>query len=93
MGSKLWDIEVQQRENAWLEGRDANLAAYKRGVDNVMLMFSSRDGELAVEFPWMQQFTAAVQSLIHQVRSQSWLSYQISSQTLLMSMQRLMLSS
>ena len=68
MGSKLWDVEVQQRENAWLEGRDANLAAYKRGVDNVMLLFSSRDGELVVEFPWMTAFQAVVQPLIHQAR-------------------------
>ena len=29
MGSKL---EVQQRENAWLEGHDADLAACKRNV-------------------------------------------------------------
>ena len=67
MGSSLWDADTQKRENAWLDGRDANLATYKRGVDNVMLMFSDRNGDLVVEFPWQAKFRELVQPLIHQV--------------------------
>lgn len=67
MGDALWDVDTQRRENAWLQGRDANLATYKRGADNVMLLFSDRSGDLVLEFPWLAKFRDLVMPLVHKV--------------------------
>ena len=52
MPAHYWDPEYQKKANAYIMGRDGQLAQFKPGTKTINLIFSDRDAENVFEFPW-----------------------------------------
>jgi len=52
MPSEYWEPEYQKKSNAYITGRDNQLAQFKPGTRTIHLIFSDRDAENVFEFPW-----------------------------------------
>jgi hypothetical protein len=48
-----WEEAGQRASNAWLAGREGNLAAFKPGATTIHLVFSDQAGETVFEYPWL----------------------------------------
>lgn len=52
MPAHFWEPEYQKKANAYIMGRDSQLAQFKPGTQTIHLIFSDRDAQKVFEFPW-----------------------------------------
>lgn len=50
-----WEPEYQKTDNAYITGRDNQLAQFKPGTRSIHLIFSDRDAQNVFEFPWYRE--------------------------------------
>ena len=55
MPSHYWEPEHQKKLNAFITGRDNQLAQFKPGTKAIHLIFSDRDAHNVFEFPWYRE--------------------------------------
>ena len=67
-GEALWDATEQRRSNAYLKGRAQNTQRYKPGTQEVLLMFSDKQGGAIYRFPDYDRLKKALEPLLEQVR-------------------------
>ncbi|BDA45004.1 hypothetical protein COCOBI_06-4830 [Coccomyxa sp. Obi] len=66
-GEALWDAAEQRRSNAFLKGRAQNMQRYKPGTQEVLLMFSDKEGGSVYRFPYYDRFKNVMEPLLEQV--------------------------
>ncbi len=66
-GEALWDAAEQRRSNAFLKGRAQNTQRYKPGTQEVLLMFSDKEGGSVYRFPYYGRFKNVIEPLLEQV--------------------------
>lgn len=66
-GEALWDAAEQRRSNAFLKGRAQNTQRYKPGTQEVLLMFSDKEGGSVYRFPYHDRFKNVLEPLLEQV--------------------------
>ena len=64
---EVWDSAYQRRNNAYIEGRSENLEKYKPGVEDMILMFSHKQGGTRYRFPWYERYAKYIDALLEQV--------------------------
>ena len=68
-GEQLWSSEWQAVHNAYLKGRTQNTQLYKPGSQELLLLFSDRDGERVYQFPMYEQLEHVLEPILLQVVS------------------------
>lgn len=66
-GEQLWSQEWQATHNAYLKGRLHNIQQYKPGSQEVLLLFSARDGKQIYEFPLYERLRHVLEPVLLQV--------------------------
>ena len=66
-GEQLWSAEWQAEHNAHLTGRTHNTQQYKPGSQEVLLLFSDREGEQVYQFPLYEQLKHVLDPILLQV--------------------------
>eukprot|EP00775_Hariotina_reticulata_P005663 gene5663-5900_t len=65
---EAWTYEYQAKHSAVMAGREGNQAAFKPGVEGIVLLFSANDGSGPVfKFPFYDYFAAALDPLLEEV--------------------------
>ena len=67
-GERLWSPEWQAEHNAHLQGRTQNTQLYKPGSQEILLLFSARDGGAVFQFPLYKQLRHLIEPILLQVR-------------------------
>lgn len=67
LGEQLWSPEWQARHNAYLKGRMQNTQQYKPGSQELLLLFSDRDGKSMYQFPLYEQLRDVLEPILLQV--------------------------
>ena len=67
-GEQLWSPEWQAEHNAHLQGRTQNTQLYKPGSQEILLLFSARDGGAVFQFPLYKQLRHLIEPILLQVR-------------------------
>ena len=66
-GEQLWSAEWQAEHNAPLTGRTQNTQQYKPGSQEVLLLFSDREGGQVYQFPLYEQLKHVLEPILLQV--------------------------
>ena len=61
---ELWNKGVQAQRNVLIQGREKNQKTFKPGVGQVMLIFSSSNGEAAFTFPWWEELRPLLEPVL-----------------------------
>ena len=67
-GEQLWSPDWQAEHNAYLKGRMQNTQQYKPGSQEILLLFSARDGGPVYQFPLYKQLQHLIEPVLLQVR-------------------------
>ena len=67
-GERLWSPDWQAEHNAYLQGRAQNTQQYKPGSQEILLLFSARDGGTVFQFPLYKQLRHLIEPIFFQVR-------------------------
>ena len=67
-GEQLWSPEWQAEHNAYLQGRSQNMQQYKPGSQEILLLFSARDGGVVFQFPLYKRLRHLIEPILLQVR-------------------------
>ena len=65
---QLWSPDWQAEHNAYLQGRSRNTQQYKPGSQEILLLFSARDGGSVFQFPLYEQLKHLIEPILLQVR-------------------------
>lgn len=64
---EVWSEDYARRHNVVLSGRKGNVAKFKPGVEQLVLLFSSQDGENVYRFPYYDAFAEEIDEILLKV--------------------------